>query len=139
MYEPRDRVRVKTRSIGETRVKQSFTDEVNINKIMAKYTRTGQTPQVNLMKPLYGDFSNVPDYLAATSAVREAEASFAKLPAVVRARVENDPTLFLRFVTDKDNKAEIVKMGLASQEAADIMWPPDPEPEPVPDPPTPEG
>ncbi len=136
MYEPKpDHVREITPVIGPTRVKQSFSDEVNINKIMAKYTRTGVVPQINLKKPLYGDFSNVQDYLSAVSKVRESEAAFMSLPAEVRARTENDPGKFLEWVTNEDNKAEIVGFGLASQEAADLMWPPPPEPEPDPAPP----
>lgn len=123
-----------------TRVKPSFQDETDVNKIMAKYVRTGDFPRLDLNNPLYGDFTNVDDYQSALNKVKEAQRTFDAFPAPVRDRVQNNPARFLEFIVDPDNKAEIVELGLATQAQADILWPPPPEPDPpVPDPPAPSG
>lgn len=109
---------------GESRVKPSFRDGANINSIMKKYRRSGTVPNVNLKTPFYGDFTNVDDYLTAVTKVRQAKEGFAALPSEVRNLVDNDPAKFLAWVTNKENKAAIVNFKLASQEQADIIWPP---------------
>lgn len=122
-----------------SRVKKSFQDEADVNKIVHKYLRTGQMPAVDIKNPLYADYTNVDDYKTALDKVKAAEANFAMLPAEVRDRVDNDPHKYLAFMEDEKNKDEIVGLGLVTQAEADLVWPPEPEPEPEPEPdPTPE-
>lgn len=85
---------------GESRTKQQFKDETDINKIMARYVKTGQLSHLVKKNPIYGDFSSVPDYMSAVALVERAEIAFAALPASVRADCENDPAQFLARVSD---------------------------------------
>lgn len=98
---------------GDSMTKQSFQEETNINRIMAKYQATGIVTHLNNKNPLYGDFSNVPDYQTALNLVLSANDSFMQLPSKVRARFENDPAKFLDFVGDPSNAEELYTLGLA--------------------------
>lgn len=95
----------------DSMTQQADAKDADINVIMAKYQVTGQMPQV-LMKPLFGDFSDTPDYRKAVETIREAEEAFLQIPAKIRAQFGNDPGEFIKFATDPNNKEELTKMGL---------------------------
>lgn len=98
------------------KTKQAHRDECDINKITAKYERTGQLPDLIRSNPRYGDFTDVPTYQEALDRVILAGEQFNALDAHIRARFGNDPALFLEFATDKRNMKELVKMGLAVEQ-----------------------
>ncbi len=106
-----------------SRVKRSFQAEADINKIMAKYARTGEMPPVDLKNPLYGDYSDVQDYQMALNKVNAATESFNALPSEVRSRVNNDEAQYLMFIEDEANAEEIISLGIASEEQVDAAWP----------------
>jgi len=85
--------------------------ETNINIIMAKYQKTGQLPRV-LVEPLFGDFTEAPDYRQAVEAVNAAHEAFMEIPAKIRMQFGNDPQEFIKFCADPNNKADLDKWGL---------------------------
>lgn len=87
--------------------------ETNINIIMAKYEKTGQLPRV-LVQPLFGDFSQAPDYREAVEIVNAAHDAFMEIPAKIRAQFGNDPAEFMKFAGDPNNKEELARMGLTN-------------------------
>lgn len=97
---------------GGSRAKQAFKAECDINRIMDRYKKTGQLPDLISREPRYGDFSEVPDYLGALEVVRKAQEQFMALPAKVRSRFDNDPAKMLEFVEGADEK-DLVEAGLA--------------------------
>lgn len=99
------------------RTKQSFKEECDVNLIVAKAQKTGVLPMKG--NPLYGDFSEVPEYQEALETVRVAGDQFRGLPAHMRERFENDPAQFLRFVSDPSNAGEMAKLGLMKPEAVE--------------------
>lgn len=101
-----------TKIIGKTLTQQHHTSSCDINKIMDKFSKTGELPVSHGGKPLYGDFSNVPDYQTSLSLVLKAEAQFAGLPARIRDRFHNSPSEFLAFTGDDKNKTEMIAMGI---------------------------
>lgn len=107
------------------RTHQSFKDECDINKIMARHKKTGLIRRKH-MRPQYGDFANVGDYQEALNIAKTAEAMFGELDSRVRARFNNDPGAFLEFCDDPNNQAEAIDLGIAA--------PPEPEPEVVTEP-----
>lgn len=122
----------------ETRTKQSFKDEVNINTIVKRFGLTGQLPQ-NVRIPQYGDYTDILDYHTAMTVVVGAQREFAKLPANMRARFGHDPEEFVRFCLNEDNREELKKMGLIkatetppAPPAAAPEPPPSPEPKTAP-------
>lgn len=101
-----------------SRTKQEFTAECDINVIMKRFIASDFDPTslpLTSRKGMYGDFTNMPDsYHAALNYVRDTEASFLGLPADLRARFDNDPQVFLDFVSDAANVPELIKLGLAT-------------------------
>lgn len=95
------------------RTKQSFREEVDINKIVAR-SRAGQiVSHVARGVPTYQDVSDVGDYKGALDMVRNADAFFQKLPAKVRAAFGNDPAAFLDATESNEGRAKLVELGLA--------------------------
>jgi len=114
----RRRVQIDLSQGGRTH--QSFKDECDINRIMAKHRKTGILRQT-LERPQYGDFSNLPDYQEAMNTVIQADTMFAELTSDVRERFSNDPQKFIEFCENPDNQDEAIRLGIAAQ----------PEPDPV--------
>lgn len=97
----------------KSQTRQADTDGTDINKIMAKYEKTGTLPDLIVREPRYGDFSDAVDYQEALNLVIFSQHQFANLDAPIRNRFENDPAKFLEFVNDENNRDEIIDLGLA--------------------------
>lgn len=95
----------------ETRTKQAYKEECDINTIVRRFNLTGQLPE-NVRQPQYADFTEAYDYHTAMNAIRAAGESFMAMPAAVRKRFDNDPGKFVDWVNDDKNHDEARKMGL---------------------------
>lgn len=112
---------------GESRTKQSFRDECDINFLIDRYKRTGVEPRhVNRRSPIFADVSMVGDYHDALQNVAAVEELFQELPAKVRARFQNNPVELLDFVQNA-TRDELLEVGLLDPEADGMT------PEPAPD------
>lgn len=98
----------------ETRTQQNFAEECDINTIVRRFGLTGQLPE-NVRQPQYGDFVGIFDYHGALTAITQANESFARMPADVRARFNNNPEQFVAYCIDPANLAEVRKLGLTTQ------------------------
>ena len=98
--------------------KQSFKEEVDVNKIIEKAAR-GQVVPGQLRDAIYEDFSSMPSYQEALNLVLRAEEQFAGLDAKLRARFSNDPSQFLAFMEDPKNVEEHISLGLATRRKED--------------------
>lgn len=107
----------------KVRTVQADKDACDINKIMARYAKTGELPP-GIGIGSYGDFSEVGEYLDAVTAVERAKEQFAALPSKVRERFANDPARLLAFVHDSRNLEEARALGLLG----DVPAPATPEP-----------
>jgi len=129
-YGPKTPVRTSMEG-QKTRTHQSGKDECDINKIMARYVKTGVLDHQKEYGGDYG-FCTSMDLLEALTTVQKANDMFAKLPATVRTKFSNDAGQFLDFVQDPENKAELIEMGLAKKVSeedpvAEIKVPKEPE------------
>lgn len=106
-----DRERAGMGSFEETRTQQQFLKDADINSIMKRYKVTGLLRQVSGV-PMFGDFSELPDYQEALNAVIAGETAFARLPSDLRAKFDNDPARFLEYARDPENFDEMVDLGL---------------------------
>lgn len=97
---------------GPSRTKQSFKDQVNINRILARYRKSGMVDHLNRMTPFYGDVSGLVDYQEALHVVKRAEELFGGMSSDVRNRFDNDPMAMVRFLQDPKNLDEAVKLGM---------------------------
>jgi phage internal scaffolding protein len=95
----------------ESMTVQSDAEDADINIIMKKYNTTGVLTGLNL-EALTGDFSDVGDFREAQDKIKTAREEFAKVPAQLRRRFDNDPQQFIDFVLDDANREETIKLGL---------------------------
>lgn len=110
---PGTRQRTKTRIIGDSMAQQQFKDECDINKIMAKYQKSGLVTHVAQYQGRYDDFTVLPDFKTALDTMNEAQAMFLTIPSDIRAQFENDPGKFVEFATDPKNLDQMRDLGLA--------------------------
>lgn len=101
---------------GESRTKQSFTAETDINDMVRRAT-AGEEIAQNAAIPAYGDFTNVQDYQTAFNMLQDAKNDFAKLPSAVRKACDNDPGKFIDLVYSPDGRAFLEDVGLVERKA----------------------
>lgn len=121
--------------IGESRTKQSFAKEANINNIMKRYNKTGfyTDPAIApTRKPMFGDFSGQVDFQSVQQRISTAYQEFEKLPSDIRAQFDNDPGLFLDTFNDPQHLELMRELGL--KEKAELHQPPKGENTPNPPP-----
>lgn len=96
------------------RTKQSFRDECDINRIMARYIETGMLEGRDPNAARYLDVTDLQsmDYQAALNFVIDAQASFFDLPSAIRSRFQNDPGALIAFLDNPVNKDEAIRLGL---------------------------
>ncbi len=115
-HDPRPR-----RGPGKTPgAQQQFKEECDINNIMKKYIRTGLVTHVAANAGRFADVSEVGSYQEAIQRVRDTGKFFLGLPVALRAEFENDPAVFLDFISDPRNAAEIEVMGLSEVLEPDV-------------------
>lgn len=107
-----NRVRVRTRNELPTKTQQQFKEQVDVNNIIRKYKQTGAITHLNTRKGVYMDCTAIPDYQVALNTINQANSAFMELPAIIRARFQNDPAQLLEFLKDPQNKEEGIKLGL---------------------------
>lgn len=93
--------------------RQEFSDECDINVIMAQYERTGVISHVSKREPLFLDMTGVPDFRTAMDMMVEAEKAFMSLPAKVRKDFDNDARNFVDFAVNPENLDKMREYGLA--------------------------
>lgn len=98
----------------DDRVKREFAEESDINRIMERYTMTGEIPQG--ITGTYGDFSEPLDFMEAQEILLKAQAQFNALPAKVRDRFNHDPAKFLEYLHEEGHTAELQELGLLHKE-----------------------
>lgn len=93
--------------------KQSFKDQCDINKIMAKYQKTGAIDHLNKHGANYG-FATAIDFHESMNLVTSAQQMFDDLPSDIRTKFYNSPAQFLDFVQNPENADQLVELGLAT-------------------------
>ncbi len=95
----------------DARVEQCHKDECDINKIIAKYDRTGVLTHVNNFEARYEDLTGL-DYQTMLNTVANANSMFEGLPSEIRNQFANDPAKFISFMDDENNNEQMYEMGL---------------------------
>lgn len=116
---------------GEEITQQHMANEVDINTIVSRFIKTGQLGNpMDKRVPMFGDISHL-DFQTMQNAIVDIDNKFSSLPAKYRNRFGNDPYQMLRFIDDKSNEAECIKMGLLPGTIEDDAPPASPTPAPV--------
>lgn len=98
---------------------QSDAIDADINTIVRRFGITGELP-TELPFVTNVDLSEAPDtYMGAIAILDQARDQFMKMPADVRSRFQNDPGLFMDFVSNPANLDEMRKLGLAVPKPGD--------------------
>ena len=119
---------------GKSMTQQNFKAECDINTIMDKYAVNGYLVdplKIRTRKPQFGDFTEMPDFQTAQNTIVEGREIFEALPARIRKYFNNDPALYLSFISDCNNLDQAFEMGLIDSDYVALMKK---ALEPVPDP-----
>lgn len=103
---------------------QADRDEADINKIVARFNKTGQVPPTVHGQPFYGDVSEFGDLAESLIQIQEAERLFMTFPAEVRERFDNSYVNLVEFLGDTKNRAEAISLGLIQKEPLPEEVPP---------------
>lgn len=101
---------------GDDMAQQQFKDQSDVNHIMKKYRGLGYSYD-QLPEPSGGsyiDLVELPSYEESLKIVIQAEQTFMSLPAELRDRFQNDPNKLIKFLADKNNNDEAIKLGLVN-------------------------
>lgn len=93
--------------------RQSEAEECDINRIMARYEKTGVLP-LETREAVFMDVSELGTYQDVLANIQKAEAGFLQLPPKVRERFGNDVASFLDFC-QVANPAELEELGLVEK------------------------
>lgn len=99
--------------LEESRTRQEFKEESDINTIIDRFG-IGENPiQLQKWVENIDIVEAVSDYQTALNQIVEASKQFNSLPARIRSQFDNDPALFVDFVSNPANNEEMVRLGLA--------------------------
>ncbi|AXH75169.1 MAG: internal scaffolding protein [Microviridae sp.] len=108
-YSKKPRISITFPTDGMT--KQSFKDECDVNRIIARFQATGELPNINNLPPQYLDVTAV-DFQEHQNFIAGAFSLFHELPAKIRDKFENNPGAFFDFCSQDKNRPELAEMGL---------------------------
>jgi len=91
---------------------QSAKKECDIHNILKQYKKTGMISHVSAELPAFKDLPDNIDYQQALEIVREAENSFADLPAKVRDYFDNNPSKLLASLGDPAQRPILEDLGV---------------------------
>lgn len=97
---------------------QQFKQESDINYIVERSAETGYLtdPFVKPSRlPMYGDYSDIPDFISANNIMTQAQEDFMKLPSKLRKEFDNDPNKFLQFMSSEGNLERAIELGLCEK------------------------
>jgi hypothetical protein len=117
-YEAHDRNGFETQ--GESLTQQHFTEESQINNIIAYHDRTGIIKNVQKGIAQYGDYSEINEYRESLDMIRAADENFAQLPSDIRRRFNNNAGEFFEFATNPQNEQSLIEMGLAKARPEEV-------------------
>lgn len=119
-----ERVRVQTEMGGESKTKQSFKDDCDINVIVGRFKGSGEVHHLNRASPSYIDSTNSTDLLTAYDLVAEAEEGFMSLPASVRTAAQNDPGILLGMMESPEGQDLLQEAGMMFDRGPEPPAPP---------------
>ncbi len=91
------------------RVKQSFKDETDINKILQRAQKTGTISHLNQYSGVYGDFSDF-DFFESQVMLTKGREIFDALPSEIRKEFGQSQAEFFAYVNDSRNKDRLAEL-----------------------------
>lgn len=113
--------------VGESLTIQSAKEEVDINNIVDRFTKTGLIPQIDL-PARFGDWTNLQSWHETQSRIAETNAVFYELDPQIRMEYQNDPGRWERAVMDELQAGRLDKLKEMGIDAG--TWRPEPKNDP---------
>lgn len=88
---------------------QHFKDDCDVNLILERFMRTGEVPSSSGI-PSFQDVSDFADYRDLQDAISDARDYFESLPARVRARYNNDVTMFYETLNTRQGYDDFLSL-----------------------------
>lgn len=117
-----------------SKTQQQFADTVNVNKIMARFRKTGQFDHLRNNPGAFVDFEEIGSYEDALNKVIHANNVFNHLPSNIRTKFDNNPQKMLNFLADPKNEKEAIELGLRNKPIPQEPPTPTPPTQPIPKP-----
>lgn len=95
----------------QSETQEAFKEEVDINRVVALYQRTGNDQLLSVAPRPFGDDPRPTDYHTVMNRVAEFTQDFEMLDSKTRKEFDNDPLKMLDWVSDPENKQEAIKKG----------------------------
>ena len=89
---------------SETLVQQNLKDGCDINKIMARYNKTGVLEHITTARGSYNELPTPESYQDALNQLQAATDAFYELPSRVRKDFNNNPDEFLHFMHQPESE-----------------------------------
>jgi len=104
-------------SYEDGRTKQSFKDDTDINKLLARAAQGDTITHLAKHGAIYGDFSDIDDLLTANARLQRGQKIFDELPGEVKREFNQSPAAFYKFVNDPANADQLERVvpGLAQR------------------------
>lgn len=95
---------------------QHHKDEVDIKVILKRHGLLKIHPNDLRPDPTIWQHGNgiLPSFQEMNNVVVSMKQAFYKIPASIREKFRNDPTAFVEFVSNPDNRADIEKLGIST-------------------------
>lgn len=126
---------------ADGRTKQSYKDQTDISKILARAARGESISHLEKHGATYGDFSDIGDLMVAYERLQAGTAIFNELPGELRREFNNSPAEFFEFVNMPENTSEerrrelMTKLAQPGDQHRSLGAPPEPPEQPAAAPP----
>lgn len=110
-YEPDDFI-----CVGESMTKQAPAEETDVNLIVARYVKTGDTSALMRVQGSFADVSTIGDFNECMQKIKGAESAFQELPAEIRDYFNNDPGQLADAMSNPARVEELTAMGLLRED-----------------------
>lgn len=110
-----DTPRVVVHTGTDSKVQQHQADDCDMKTIINRFLKTGEITHISNQRMQFLDVTHSTDYDKSLQIVLDAQDTFFELPSNLRSRFNNDPSQFLKFMDDPNNKEEAIEMGLAQR------------------------
>lgn len=104
---------------------QHFKAECDIHTILDRYEKTGYLVdplQIRTTKPMFDDWTQVPDFREVQERIIAVKEMFDGLPAKTREIFNNDPANLVEYLASEPTTDQLVEMGIIDQEIIDVPF-----------------
>ncbi len=108
-------IRIQTINDLPSKTDTQFKDDVDVNYIIDRFSKTGQLTHTNHQNMTYQDLSELEDLPTTLNLINKTKEQFHKLPAEKRKLFDNNPNTYVEFLSNPSNAETLQKIGLSPE------------------------